>query len=147
MRVGFRTAFVSWYRKDLLALPPPLAMNRNLYASPSAAYSSICAGRLVPVFFSSHMVSGASWEYRRFSLVYASNTPRAIARESSPEVSTCCPRLPITIAVPVSWHIGSTPAAAMFAFLSRSSATNLSFADASGSSMMLRSWRRCAGRR
>ncbi len=27
---GFRTALVSWYRKLLLALPPPLAMNRNL---------------------------------------------------------------------------------------------------------------------
>ncbi len=111
------------------------------------AYSSIWAGRFVPVFFSSHMVSGASWEYRRLSLVYASKTPRAIADSSPPLVSTCWPRLPITIAVPVSWHIGSTPAAAMFAFLSRSRATNLSFGDASGSSRMLRSWRRWAGRR
>jgi hypothetical protein len=32
IREGFRTAFVSWYRNDLFALPPPLAMNRNLYA-------------------------------------------------------------------------------------------------------------------
>jgi hypothetical protein len=32
----------------------------------------------------------------------------------------------MTIAVPVSWHIGRTPPAAMLAFLSRSSATNLS---------------------
>jgi hypothetical protein len=30
------------------------------------------------------------------------------------------------IAVPVSWHIGSTPPAAMLAFFSRSKATNLS---------------------
>ena len=41
-------------------------MNRNLYSGfPSfdaVEYSSICAGRLVPVFFSSYVVSGASWE-------------------------------------------------------------------------------------
>ena len=45
---------------------------------------------------------------------------------SLPGVSTCCPRLPMTMAVPVSWHIGRTPAAAILAFFSRSSATNLS---------------------
>ncbi len=69
------------------------------------------------------------------------------ARSSPPSVSTFCPRLPITIAVPVSWHMGSTPAAAMFAFFSRSRATNLSLPDASGSSMIRRSCARCAGRR
>jgi hypothetical protein len=53
---------VSWYRYDLFAEPPPLAMNRNLYSSPAVAYSSICAGRFDPVFFSSHMVSGAICE-------------------------------------------------------------------------------------
>src|SRR5205823_919608 len=65
MDAGFRTALVSWYRNDLFAEPPPLAMNRNEYAgSPcgSLAYSSTWAGRLVPVLRSSHMVSGASWE-------------------------------------------------------------------------------------
>jgi hypothetical protein len=31
-RLGLRTAFVSWKRNDLLAEPPPLAMNRNLYS-------------------------------------------------------------------------------------------------------------------
>ncbi len=30
MEASFRTAFVSWYRNDLLAEPPPLAMKRNL---------------------------------------------------------------------------------------------------------------------
>ena len=30
MEASFRTALVSWYRNDLLAEPPPLAMNRNL---------------------------------------------------------------------------------------------------------------------
>ena len=60
--------------------------------------------------------------------------PRLMARSSSPPVSTSSPRLPMTIAVPVSWHIGSTPPAAMLAFFSRSRATNLSLADASGSS-------------
>src|SRR3984957_20005982 len=30
IRLGFSTALVSWYRYDLLADPPPLAMNRNL---------------------------------------------------------------------------------------------------------------------
>ncbi len=73
--------------------------------------------------------------------------PRERASSSPPSVSTFWPRLPMTIAVPVSWHIGSTPAAAMLAFFSRSRATNLSFALASGSSMMRRSWARCAGRR
>src|SRR5215472_16842322 len=58
---GFKTAFVSWYRNDLFAEPPPLAMKRNLYAPPSVAYSSIWAGRLLPVLRSSHMVRGASW--------------------------------------------------------------------------------------
>ena len=51
---------------------------------------------------------------------------------SRPSVSTCWPRLPITIAVPVSWHIGSTPPAAMQALRSRSPATNLSFAAGLG---------------
>ncbi len=37
IRAGFSTALVSWYRKDLFAEPPPLAMNRNLYSSPPAA--------------------------------------------------------------------------------------------------------------
>jgi hypothetical protein len=41
------------------------------------------------------------------------------------------------IAVPVSWHIGSTPPAAMFAFLRKSKATNLSFGLASLSSRIL----------
>jgi len=53
----------------------------------------------------------------------------------------------MTIAVPVSWHIGSTPPAEMLTFLSRSVATNRSFPDASGSSMILRSCARWAGRR
>ena len=69
IRCGFSTALVSWYRYDLLAEPPPLAMNRNLYSAPSVAYSSIWAGRLLPVLRSSHIVSGASWEYRRLSFV------------------------------------------------------------------------------
>jgi hypothetical protein len=30
IRTGFSTALVSWYRYDLFAEPPPLAMNRNL---------------------------------------------------------------------------------------------------------------------
>ena len=67
IRFGFRTALVSWNRNDLFAEPPPLAMKRNLYSGaassdPGVEYSSICAGRFVPVFFSSHIVSGASWE-------------------------------------------------------------------------------------
>src|SRR6266702_7103541 len=62
IRCGFSTALVSWYRYDLLAEPPHLAMNRNLYSAPSVACSSIWAVRLVPVLRSSHIVSGASWE-------------------------------------------------------------------------------------
>ena len=37
IRAGFSTALVSWYRNDLFAEPPPLAMNRNLYSSPPVA--------------------------------------------------------------------------------------------------------------
>ncbi len=69
MLASFSTALVCWYRNDLLADPPPLAISRNLYSAPGVAYSSIWAGRLLPVFRSSHMVSGASWEYRRLSWV------------------------------------------------------------------------------
>jgi hypothetical protein len=67
-----------------------------------------------------------------------SNTPRAIARSSPPPVKTNWPFLPLTIAVPVSWHIGSTPPAAIDAFFSRSSATKRSLSLASGSSRMFR---------
>jgi hypothetical protein len=58
---SFSRALVSWYRYDLLALPPPLAMNRNLYSSPSTAEILISAGRLVPVLRSSYIVIGAIW--------------------------------------------------------------------------------------
>ena len=45
-------------------------------------------------------------------------------------------------AVPVSWHMGSTPPAAMLAFCSNSVATKRSLSEASGSSRMLWScWR------
>jgi hypothetical protein len=47
------------------------------------------------------------------------------------------------IAVPVSWHIGSTPPAAMLAFFRKSKATNLSLSLASSSSRIARSCFRC----
>ena len=65
--------------------------------------------------------------------------PLAIAASSSPPVQTSWPFLPMTMAVPVSWHIGSTPPAEMLAFFSSSSATYLSLAEASGSSRIARS--------
>ena len=49
--------------------------------------------------------------------------PRAIASRSPPPVSTSSPFLPFTIAVPVSWHDGRMPPAAMHAFFSSSVAT------------------------
>ena len=73
--------------------------------------------------------------------------PRAIALSSPPPVSTSSPFLPFTIAVPVSWHDGSTPPAAMHAFFSSSSATKRSLGDASGSSRIARSCARWPGRR
>ncbi len=79
--------------------------------------------------------------------MYASYTPWLIASPSSAPVSTPSDFLPITIAVPVSWHIGSTPPAEMLTFLSRSSATKRSLPEASGSSMIVRSWARWPGRR
>ena len=72
--------------------------------------------------------------------------PAEIAAASSPPVQTCCPFLPITIAVPVSWHIGRTLPAAILAFFKRSKATNLSFDEASGSSSIARSCARWPGR-
>ena len=56
------------------------------------------------------------------------------AASSSPSVMTLQPFLPMMIAVPVSWHIGSTPPAAMLAFFRKSKATNLSLSLASLSS-------------
>src|SRR5512134_429683 len=58
---GLRSALVSWYRYVLLAEPPPLATNRNLYSIPLAAYRSIWAGRLQPEFTSSYMFRGTVW--------------------------------------------------------------------------------------
>ena len=72
--------------------------------------------------------------------------PSASAPASPPPVHTRWPFLPMTMAVPVSWHIGSTLPAAMLAFFRRSKATKRSLADASGSSRMARSWRRWPGR-
>src|SRR4051794_25972692 len=56
-----------------------------------------------------------------------------MASSSSPSTQTRWPFLPKTMAVPVSWHIGRVPPAAMAAFFSRASATKRSFAEASGS--------------
>lgn len=50
------------------------------------------------------------------------------------------------MAVPVSWHPGKTRPDAMFAFFSSSMATNLSLAEASGSSSIFRSCCKWAGR-
>ena len=52
----------------------------------------------------------------------------------------------MTIAVPVSWHIGSTLPAAILAFFNRSKATKRSLAEASGSSRMARNCARWPGR-
>ena len=99
------------------------------------------------MFFSSNIDNGASWEYRRFDCSYTAWTPREIASASSAKVRTCSPFLPITIAVPVSWHIGSTPPAAMLALRSSSVATKRSLSDASGSSRIAASCSRCEVRR
>jgi len=64
------------------------------------------------VFFSSYIDSGAICEYRRLSSANVRKMPRAIASRSPPPVRTRSPFLPFTIAVPVSWHDGSTPPAA-----------------------------------
>ena len=71
----------------------------------------------------------------------------AMAPPPSKPVKTCCPFLPMTMAVPVSWHMGSTPPAAMHAFCRSSVATKRSLAEASGSSRMLLSCWRWPGRR
>ncbi len=89
---------------------------------------SICAGRLVPVCTSLNIEIGDTWlNSAGWSRCRSCNTPLAIAASSPPPVHTAWPFLPMTMAVPVSWHIGSTPPAAMLAFFRSSSATYLSF--------------------
>ena len=73
--------------------------------------------------------------------------PLLRAASSSPSVNTRWPRLPMTMAVPVSWHPGRTMPAATFAFLRSSRATKRSLALASGSARMLESCCRWPGRR
>ncbi len=46
-----------------------------------------------------------------------------MASSSRSPLKTRCPFLPITMAVPVSWHMGKTISAAMTAFFIISSAT------------------------
>ena len=46
--------------------------------------------------------------------------PRRAPPRRTPSVKTSRPFLPMMMAVPVSWHIGSTPPAAMLAFLRKS---------------------------
>ena len=58
--------------------------------------------------------------------------PAASAAASPPPVQTRWPFLPMTIAVPVSWHIGSTRPAAILAFFSRSKATKRSLGGGLG---------------
>ena len=88
------------------------------------------------MFFSSQVVTGANCEYRKFNSVYELYTPREIDTSSFSLVKTRCPFLPITMAVPVSWHIGKIPPAEMLAFFKRSNATNRSFGELSGSFKM-----------
>ncbi len=94
------------------------------------------------MFFSSNIESGAICEYRRFDPVYVSKMPCDSQSASSTPVNTRSPLCPWTMAVPVSWHDGSTIAADMLAFLSISKATKRSLSEASGSSRIARSWPR-----
>ena len=101
--------------------------------SPGAAAMSNWTGRLLPVF---DLVEHR--ERRHLGIaevgfgVGARRRPSSAPLPRRPRPRTRWPFLPNTSAVPVSWHMGSTPAAAMLAFLSRSSATKRSLADASG---------------
>ena len=66
-----------------------------------------------------------------------------MAASSSPSTHTFSPFLPITIAVPVSWHMGNILPAEILAFFNKSNATKRSFSEASGSSSILLSCWRC----
>ena len=139
IRSGFRTALVSWYRNDLLALPPPLAMNRKLVRRSAVGRGvQLDLGRqvgagvlLVPHGQRRHL--GVAQVEPRVRVVHAAaDAPRRRRRRSAP-VRPSCPsrsrcRCPGTSA--------AHRAAAMLAFLSRSRATNRSLPLASGSSMM-----------
>ena len=94
-------------------------------ARPARAGSCRCSAR--PRTTSAPSASSAGSARRR-----PRRCPGEMASSSSPPVSTVSVRLPTTIAVPVSWHIGSTPPAATQALRSRSVATNRSLGDASG---------------
>ena len=84
--------------------------------------------------------SSAGWSRDRFSTRLRTAPLR---RRAGPDALAF---FPMTIAVPVSWHIGKMPPAAMLAFFSRSNATKRSLSDDSGSSKILRSCCRCPGR-
>ena len=62
---GFKIEGVAWNKKLLLAEPPPFWTNANLYSNPSLANKLISAGKLLAVFFSSNIETGANWENLR----------------------------------------------------------------------------------
>ena len=61
-------------------------------------------------------------ELRIAQVLFQIRVARALRERASslPSVKTKRPRLPMMMAVPVSWHIGSTPPAAMLAFFRKS---------------------------
>ena len=72
--------------------------------------------------------------------------PRDRCSASPPPVKTRSPFLATIVAVPVSWHIGSTKPAATSALRSSASTTPRSFSEASGSSSTAASCARWPGR-
>jgi len=102
---------------------------------------------LSPVLTSSYIDSGGQLAVAQIGFgIAAPGCRQRVEAASSPSVQMCCPFLPMTMAVPVSWHIGSTPAGGDIGrFFNRSDATNLSFAEASGSSRIARKLGEMAG--
>ena len=106
---GFSSALVSWKRNVLLAEPPPLVTNRKWYSSPAVGVEldlrrQVGAGvHLLVHRRAARAASSAGWSRCRCRRCRA----RAPPRRRRP-VQTRWPFLPITIAVPVSWHDGRT---------------------------------------
>src|SRR5512136_444077 len=72
--------------------------------------------------------------------------PLEMSSSSLAPVQTCWPFLPTTVAVPVSWQVGSSKLAAISALRRKARATPLSLGEASGSERILATCSLCSGR-
>ena len=119
MRSWVRIDGVAWNRKLLLAEPPPLATKEE-FVGILAFGVDLDLRRHVRLGVL--LLEHRDWrELRIAQMLFQVSIARALGgAASSPSVQINRPFLPMMMAVPVSWHIGSTPPAEMLAFFRRS---------------------------